>query len=295
MTNLGKSCLNIIPMTANGKSCNTDWLQEPIAAYVWALGTSIAAVGNIPTPAEVQVAINAGLVTKIAFGSVTMADGTPQIFEATANQDGVPLQIDESKSMEGYITNLSNKINKWLSSLGYNRQVVQFGWVGKEGRWHGEKTGVKASIQILKPALSGVRTLQRKLVISWNPLQSVEYDWSDVNTDYLFLENITTIGTFTTTDEGIGTSADAFNGYENLGGIDFAIYPILYAHVVSLTEVRWYASAAARTTATTYLFKFNPTSAILTSGNVVGVTVSGSLTIENIDIIATDDFTVTFN
>ena len=235
----------------------------------------------------------ADLLTVINIGGVAYPKGEFQIIAANDAQEGVDIKFGEKKTFSGVITNLSDKVNEWLSTLNYNNQVVQLALIGKEGRWYFGKKGVKASMQISEEHMGGARTMVRDVLFTWYPKQNEFQSASAIDADYLLLDNPNTIGTFTPTDEGAGVSADSISGYENLGGIDFGTYPILYAKVVSDTDIRWFDSAAARTIGTAFIMNFNPFNAALTSG--VGFTITGNLTIENTDITAADNFTVTFN
>ena len=293
---LEKICAAELQTSKNVESCDKEVQLQPVAVVVFPKDSIIAASGDIPTATELQTAITAGLAMVIKIGAGTLPESTPIIMAADDSQDLLPEKISESQQLAGFVTNLNNNFEKALALLNLNHQNVQFCWIGKEGRLHNGKAGFLGSLGIFASSLSGVKTLQKKITIDFDIVQTQYTHYSDVDRDYLTLENVDMVGTYTVADE-TGTSGDAIDGYNKVTGWNKETYPVLYALVTSITgEVTYFASAALRTAAAEWLFVVDTNvSEDVTNGNTSGVTIGGEINLVNIAIVDTNTFTVTYS
>jgi hypothetical protein len=294
---LEKICGDELQTAKNVLSCAKEVQLQPVAVVVFPKDSVIAASGDVPTPAELQTAITAGLAMVIKIGAGTLPESTPIIMAADDSQDLLPEKISESQQLTGFVTNLNNNFEKALALLNLNHQNVQFGWIGKEGRYHNGKEGFLGSLGIFAPSLSGVKTLQKKITVDFDIVQTQYTHYSDIDRDYLTLENVDMIGTYTVANE-TGTSGDAIEdvSYGKVTGWGKDDYPTLFAEVTLAGEITYFASDALRTAGAEWLFVVDTNvSEAVTNGNTVGVTISGEINLVNVAITLNDKFTVTYS
>jgi hypothetical protein len=293
---LVQTCNNIVT-ASRPEGCGRDRIEFPRLAVVWAANTSIAAVGENPTPTEVQAAITAGLAFVISFSNGVLAPETKIEIAGTDTESGLPEVAKATQSITGNIRNINNKVRQMIAQMNLNMQVAQFAWIGDEGRWHGGKAGFKTPFYIGDIEHGGDGS-QVAIAISftWKKDFYSFTNYSAVDADYLTLNNLDMVGTYTATDEGAGTSADAVNGYDGVTGWDKQTYPIIYALVGASDTVKFYATDALRTAGTSYLFSLDfAVGESVTNGNTVGVTIGGSVNLVKTGLTPADKFTVSYS
>lgn len=295
MSDILKNCAVTFLAAKNAQSCNTPYLAKAKRVVLWAYGTEITAVGDSPTAAEIQAFANLFKCVIIDLGLVTQPDGTPINLEADTVQESVTIKIGETKVLTGYVTNLNDKVNKMLSNINTNKKVCQLGWIGADGRFYGGKKGIKAGVSVLEMADNGGginAIMRRKVELNYQVNQGENLDYTEIDTDYLLIDNAENIGVYTLAGDA---SKDSISGYEGVTNWDKSLYPTLYAKVDG-TDVDYYISAAHRRASTPKYFSINT----LVNGNVIagtgaGLNLGGFVDIISANFAADDEFTVAYS
>jgi len=277
------------------ESCERLTVKKPYIPIGFPKGTVITAVGDKPTPAEIQAAL---LDRKAWFLRLAECDkpvGTLLEFAGEVTESLKREVYGENTRVTGKVKNLSDNLMYMLKNHNKNHQIQQVIFVTENGYLIGDKYGYEASFYSSEPYnLNGI------MVVDVSYDMKVDFDkfipYGTANTDYLLLTNNPNIGVFTLTNV-VGTSGNAIEltSYNNVL-LDYNTYPTVYFEMESLTELRAYASSALRTAGLTYLYKVDPSvDGTVINGNTVGVTVSGTLDIKNIAMVAADTFNVTYS
>lgn len=290
-----KRCGNKFRSTKIAQSCDTDYIGKPYILCIISENSEVTAIGKNPTPAEAQAHANIHELVFLKLGLVSYPDGTPIFIEADANQDGLKIKIGEDKVLTGYVTNLNQKVTEMLGDINTNKKVAQVAFITKDGRWFGGKKGWKASVSISSEADNGGgenAVMRMKVEVNFKIPQNQSTDYTDVDTDYLLLDNAENIGVYTLAGDA---SKDSISGYEGVTNWDKSLYPTLYAEVTT-TTVDYYISAAHRTAQTPKYFSINT----LVNGNVIagtgaGLNLGGFVDIISANFVAGDEFTVAYS
>jgi len=120
-------------------------LSFPRVVVLWLPDATITAVGDIPTPAELQTAIDNGLaVTTGRMTNGTKPSGETQQEDAAATEDGLPTVYQEFESISGNLKMLNNDVLLMWAKNNFNNRV-RFGFVDDNGHWNGGKEGFHGS------------------------------------------------------------------------------------------------------------------------------------------------------
>jgi len=292
-----KSCDGTPAIADIVESCNRLNVKKPYMPVGFPKGTSINAVTDKPTVAEIQTALFAKLAWILRLAECTKPKGTT-IEQAGEVTESLKTEVSgENVTITGIIKNYNDELLMMLKDHNINHQIQQVIFITESGHILGDKNGYEASFYS-----SDLHDLNGKMVVSVSYNIKVDLEKfvpiGDADLGYLLLRNNPNINVFTAVDV-VGTSADLFetSSYNDVK-LNYTTYPTVYFEVESLTEVRAYRTDAERSTGTTYLYKVNPEDTIggtVISGNVPGLTVSGVLNIQNTDINVGDKFNVTIS
>ena len=291
-----QECLSQFPTAANAKSCNKDNLQEVCKLAFWTKDATITAVGDIPTPTEVESFFNAGNGAIIDIGAGVLAPETPKTIDATQTQSGLVEMIGATQQITGQITYINNKIREMVSRWKLNNYIVQMGFVTRDGRWHGEKTGWQVALNISDFSHAGKgNQAVMPITLDFEKNVDVFYKYSDIDKDYLTLDNLATIGTYSIS-ANVGTTHECIDldSYEKITGWNKTTYPTLYfKYTTAGTEIAIYASSATRTAGTPKLATID-ISAGETVTAVGGSGFGGSIDIVKVDFTDADTWDVLY-
>jgi hypothetical protein len=278
------------------QGCGRDKIEFPRMVVVWNDGVTLTAVGENPTPAELQTAINNGIAFVLRFSNGVL--NAPEKIEiaGTDTESGLPEVAKENQSLTGTLRNINNKIRKMLAQMNLNMQIARFGWIGDEGRWHGGTTGYKVPFYVGEFYHAGDgNQLAVDLKFDWKRDFYTFTNYSAQDGDYLTLNNLDMIGTYTVANT-VGTSGNEIDSWETITGWDKDLYPILYAEILVLDVLTLYLSDAKRTAGVAWAAKIDLAAGeTVTNGNEPGVTFGGSINLISTAIVVGDKFTVTYS
>jgi hypothetical protein len=251
MADLIQSCGTIVTTPINA-GCGKDKISYPRMFVVWAYGTTLTAVGENPTPAEIQTSINNGLSFVMRFSNGVLTPENRTEIAGTDTESGLP-EIDQvTQSITGNVRNINNNTRKMFAQLNLNLQQVQMGWIADNGRFHGGKAGFACPFYMgdIEHAGDGSQ-VAIPFTLTWKKEFYSFTNYSGIDTDYLALNNLANIGTFTITDVVGTTGSKSTTGYDGITGWNKTTYPTIYAkYVTATTTISFYSSDSARTAGT---------------------------------------------
>jgi len=235
MSTLTKVC-GTIPTIANMDiNCANDYeVGFPKAFIFGKYSTSITAVGDTPTPDEVQTYLDAGNGIYIPITNGKFIAPELQTKSGADTYDNQEEVISEVDGVEGTIRKITNNTLEMFRQTTLNNSRMRVWVVDSKNRWHGEKEGYIVPFYIPEFQHDGFgeqSTISRKFTWNRNIYKHIEI--SDPDDDYTTLENLKTYS-YVENVVSQYTLGDV-SGYENLTGWDKETYPLLYFQHASTT------------------------------------------------------------
>ena len=289
MSDITKVCNNLNAFCSSA-DCN-DGIEFGFPKKIMLGKQAITAVGDTPTPAEVQTFIDAGhgVIFDVTNGvklpsevtTKTGADTYSNVDEVTQEMEGISFKIKK----------ITNAVALAIKKNNLNFGTMRLFWVDSNNRWHGGVTGFTVPNYIKAWEHAGFgENAEIPVEFKWITDMYSYTEVSDVNTDYADLACVE--GTYT---ETVVTSyvAGQVTGYAGITGWDKTTYPTLYLDINS-NIIKMYSSASDRTSGTNELASVNTaTSLDVIEANSSGF--GGSLTFVSNAITDGAEWNVTYS
>ena len=187
--NVDLTCSDNLKLSST-TTCGDTTYAHPVALFFAKPGTSITAVGSIPTPIEVGVSLALNTSAKvICINPVSDGKITVTPIEIKNPQD-LDEKIHETVVIEAVMRYLTDAMIDDLRQLSIHKRF-QFWFADAMGRWNGGKNGysVTATWGTLPSKEFGFGTkAQIPIKISWNVDPTVTFETA-ADPDYLDLDN----------------------------------------------------------------------------------------------------------
>jgi len=246
-----KTCGDMTATTIS-TGCTTDAkVGYPVFAIYGAKGDEITAVGDIPTPAEVQNYLNLGTSFIIPLTNGTWIE--PEKDELTgADTNGQTIVTEERNGITGSFRQVNNSTLEMFAQNNLNNQEAQLWVIDSNNLFHGAKKGFYIPFYISnfshaghgQSALIAISNKWKRKETVFNPISVVDTAYSElVNyiSDVVYQETIVTtyvLGQVT--------------GYNEITGWDKITHPTIYVKIES-NVISFYPTASDRTGGTNVL------------------------------------------
>jgi len=249
MEDLIKICDEMVAVNTSLGCSNETFYGYPKLLIVGKKGATITAVGDVPTPAEMQTWLNLGQGFGVPVSNGIFIEPTLQSREGADTEDGLRDVTREDNGITGMFNRVSDDTIRMFTQNNLNNSRAQLWIVDSNDKLHGAKEGFRIPFYIKNFAHSGYGNNAKVMVeMSWERKVNTFYPTSVSNVDYQDLVNYISEGIYT---ETVVTTyvLGQVTGYNNITGWTKATYPTLYAKIVS-NVITFYASDAGRTAGT---------------------------------------------
>jgi len=288
---LTKVCQEINPTEFNISCSSGITVGYPKKILYGFQGATIAAVGEYPTAAEVQTAIDGGNFILIPVTNGKWTAPEMQTLSAELTYAEVEKVIRETNGVTGELHVINNEILQVLAQNNLNNEYAQVWIIDSENNFWGATEGYLSSFHIPSPQHDG-RNAEAFIAI--------EQKWDKPKTKYLPISTSDSAYNALTNNSGVYTETvvttyveGQVTGYEGITGWAKATYPTLYFKI-DTNVISIYTSAADRTGATNEVATIDSTDSLtVVEANASGF--GGALTFIANDIVDASEWNVTYS